>query len=435
MPQQEPENPGDRGGGDEGLPAKSSAPPPPPGGGPGSGPGGGFGGGFGGLAGGGAGGRRPALFRGLPGIGESSLPVLLRRRGLNVPGITPGPPGRGDTVPAMLSPGEIVMNNGVTQDPQMAAQLLQMNQQAIPQQGYEDGGMVPEVGAGGRPSRAIRILQLLLELDDFDNGVQGFAAGGMAMGNPFASRLGQMRGGGLLGGLQRGGAQPGGILGGVRGPAAGPAAGLNPTTGQFSTLTPGQGGAWADPSGTVRDASGNVRSYDPKNPWGSYTGSYNPGAQGIGERIIGAAGAGGAFDPRGNQALINAQIEGAQGTKDSLVRRGMTAADLAGLDPAAAAAAKLQTLRDTGRGVQDISAQVRARGAESQDAFIKSLLAGQLGQQNAAYLQQQGAFLADEMANKQNERNKKGQWGNIAGGVLGAGIGGWAGGGFKGPGG
>ncbi|NBR67140.1 MAG: hypothetical protein EBT79_07680, partial [Actinobacteria bacterium] len=51
-----------------------------------------------------------------------------RRLGMPaVPGVTPGAPQPSDTVPAMLTPGEIVMNNGVTSDPQLAQALTHLN--------------------------------------------------------------------------------------------------------------------------------------------------------------------------------------------------------------------------------------------------------------------------------------------------------------------
>jgi hypothetical protein len=101
---------------------------------------------------------------------------------------------------------------------------------------------------------------------------------------------------------------------------------------------------------------------DWKNPWQS----------GVGQNgDLGGARQAGYFDPRGNQMLINSQREAAQGTADALVRRQMSQADLGGLDPAQRAVAKLQALRDTGRGVQDIMAQTRAGALASQDEFYK----------------------------------------------------------------
>ena len=67
---------------------------------------------------------------------------------------------------------------------------------------FEAGGIVPEGGdeqemPGQRPSRALRILQLLLELDDEGGEPEGFAFGGIAGLNrmrSFGSRWGQSRG-------------------------------------------------------------------------------------------------------------------------------------------------------------------------------------------------------------------------------------------------
>jgi hypothetical protein len=112
--------------------------------------------------------------------------------------------------------------------------------------------------------------------------------------------------------------------------------------------------------------------------------------------LAGARGAG-YFDPRGNQMLINSMREGAQGTADALVRRQMTQADFGGMDPAQRAVAKLQALRETGRGVQDIMAQTRAGALESQNAFYQN----QYGAQQKAEQDRQAALRAQWMASEQ----------------------------------
>ena len=354
----------------------------PPGGGPGGGPGIGPGTPIGGM-----GGLNPQVFRLLAGFGDQ-VPIMVKRRGIQIPGLTPGPPGRSDTVPAMLSPGEMVMNNGVTQNPGIAQMLAQLNMQGAQQQmaqpqGYEHGGMVP----GKCP------------MCGGDCQPQGYALGG------FVTNMRQQPGFNPL--------HPGGTFA-ARPPSQTPGA------------PGGPGGSWG--GGYTYNPEGGITNVDPNNPWGTFQGNRDPSFTGQGARTLGGFGGAGYFDPRGNQMLLNAANEGAQGTADALVRRQMTAADLSGLDPAQRAVAKLQALRDTGRGVQDIMANTRGQVLGNQNDFAQNLyqmlLSGSLGQISA----DQQAKLQDYLANNANERAKKGQWGNIAGGVLGAGVGGYFGG-------
>lgn len=355
----------------------------PPGGGPGGGPGVNPGTPFGG-----AGGLDPMVFRLLSGLGDQT-PIMVRRRGLGpVPGITPGPPGRSDTVPAMLSPGEQVMSNGAqAMNPMLAAMVMQANMQAAPK-GFAHGGMVQgdTCPCCGMP---------------MPHGGDGYAYGGVV---PFGTSTN------VQFGFPRQQARPVGAQPTGAGPAP-PGAPGGSWTGQY-TYNP-QGG---------------VTNFNPNDPWGTFTQNRDPSFTGQGARGLGAFGQAGYFDPRGNQMLLNAMNEGAQGTADALVRRQMSQADLSGLDPAQRAVAKLQALRDTGRGVQDIMANTRAQALGNANDFAQNLysmlLQGSLGQISA----DQQAKLQDWLTNNQNERNKKGQWGNIAGQVLGAGLGGYLGG-------
>jgi hypothetical protein len=202
--------------------------------------------------------------------------------------------------------------------------------------GFEHGGVVPDdedEASSGRPSRALRILQLLLELDD--NGgeePQGFFFGGRA---------------------------------------------------KKKTII--------DPYGYERQQVGD----------------------------IGAARQAGYFDPRGNQMMMGAMNEAAQGNADALVRRQMTQANLGGLDPAQRAAAKQQALMQTGRGVQDIMAQTRATGLQNQNQFFQNMY----GQAAGAGMQ---ARFQNDLAKRENER-KGGFWGNLAGQAIGGFVGGLGG--------
>ena len=382
----------DSGGGDPTeFPAKGTGRPPGPGGGPGGPPGGGFVG-FAGV--------RPQVFRGLTGFGSEGIPIVMRRRGLSqIPGVTPGPPGRSDSVPAMLSPGEVVMNNGVTQNPQALMQLLQMNQQGAQDMGFEAGGIVPEGGdeqemPGQRPSRALRILQLLLELDDEGGEPEGFAFGGIA-------GLGRM--GSLWG--RRGGSR------GANQPAGGTAAPQSPGGFQYE-YNPNNEGA----------ATG----FNPADPYGGYAANRNAFGSGMLYRGVGQAGQAGYFDPRGNQMLIRSMQEGAQGDADALVRRQMTQANLSGLDPAQAAVAKQQALRETGRGVQDIMANTRAGALGNMNDFYQNQY-NQLAGASLDYGRNEQLGRNQRMAQNNEGRNSGGFWGRLGGNVLGNVAGSWLG--------
>ena len=377
--------------------------PPPPGGGPGSGPPPGIST----LTGGG---MNPQILRLLAGFNEQQLPIMLKRRGLGPqPGITPGPPGRSDTVPAMLSPGEMVMNTGVTSQPDMLAMLAQLNQQGAQQmpqpQGYSQGGVVP---GGG---------QYCPHCGMPHGQVQHFAFGGVAV------QPGAFSGPSMAGGQPQA-AAGGGFGGGGWGNGAGLLNKLRQPTPQGA---PGGPGGAFGPGGYTYNPEGGITNVDPNNPWGTYTGNRDPSFSGQGARNLGNYGQAGYFDPRGNQMLLNSALEGAQGTASALQRQQMTQADLGGLDPAQRAVAKLQALRDTGRGVQDIMANTRAGVLGNANDFAQQLYLqqlqgslGQIGQTNQARLN-------DWQAGNQQNRENKGALGGALGGILGTGIGAFAG--------
>jgi hypothetical protein len=301
----------------------------------------------------------------------------------------------------MLSPGEIVMNRGVTGDPQTAQQLLSMNQRGAGAMGYETGGMVPDA-PGARPSRALRLLRLLLELDDEPEAMggneglepEGFALGGVAglggLGNNVS--LWNRRG------VQGGGAQP---SGGATGAPA-------PTGGFQYEYNPNDEGA--------------VRNYNPNDPFGGYAANRNAFGGGLLNRGVGQAGQAGYFDPRGNQALLRSMQEGSQADADALVRRQMLQADLSGMDPAQAAVAKQQALRETGRGVQDIMANTRANVMGSQDDFFKNQY-NQLVGASLDYGRNEQLGRNERIAQNNAGRNANqaggGFWGQLAGNVAG----------------
>ena len=90
-------------------------------------------------------------------VSPDGIPITVRKRGMpKIPGVTPGRPTKNDTVPAMLTPGEIVMNPGVTSNPQLAALLLAINQRGARNMqtglgpvGMEYGGTIPGYAYGG----------------------------------------------------------------------------------------------------------------------------------------------------------------------------------------------------------------------------------------------------------------------------------------------
>jgi hypothetical protein len=398
--------------------------------------------------------------------------VVLRKRGLpHIPGVTPGKPAKQDTVPAMLTPGEIVMNPGVTKNPQIAAALLALNQRGAhnmmngigpvgmeyggsvpgyafggiiravrglkgiakgaptqmptgsaaqqagvsmpgsqpatftppqmqgysgpaPMQygqypgvnaGFAQGGMVPGEDTnneheGNYPSSAVRILQMLLELDEAEQGEYGSGEDG-AEGHAFGGVAGQFAGYLARKAMKRAKSQfrPGRIIAnaGIPGFALG---GLI-NTGPKPKI---------DPYGYERGMAGDIN----------------------------AARGAGYFDPRGNQALIQGQLEGAQGTADALVRRQMTQASLGGMDPAQQAVAKQQALMQTGRGVQDIMAQTRGQALQSQDTYMKQQA------QNAANT----AMTARTQNDLQRAQEyRQGGFGNFVGGLAGKAVGGYLG--------
>ena len=318
---------------------------------------------------------------------KSGFPGVQGYAGGGIAGIDPAShPMPSDSVDASLTPGEMVMNTGVTSNPLLLSILTLLNVL---------GAHHMEANMAGEPCPHCGGMKGDNADEDGDGygcgGRVGYASGGVAgWANAFMGRNNW------------------------RGPSAAPA-------------TPTGGFQW------TRDSNGNVSNYDPSNPWGSLSNSTNPSAYGTGTRLLGQAGSMGVFDPRGNQAAINSQIEAAQGTKDDLVRRNMTAADLSGLDPAQRAVARLQTLRETGRGVQDISAGIRADAANRADDFYRNLFGNYTGADINYILNEQQGRQNRITNSSASAGGQKHFWGNLAGNTLGGAIQGAASGGAGGP--
>jgi hypothetical protein len=289
----------------------------------------------------------------------------------------------------MLSPNEMVMNTGVTSDPTIMSILTLLNiLGAHHMDAVSQGKPCPHCG----------------RMDTEGGDEDGYGCGGRVRGYATGGVSGLFRQSGLFG---------------------------QPRTPMGRSVPAGSAGGTAN--GWNYDKNGQVTNYNPSDPWGWLRESHIPTTFGQSQRLLGQAGQMGVFDPRGNQALINSQIEAAQGTKDALVRRNMTAADLGGLDPAQRAVAKLQALRDTGRGVQDISAGIRADAAGRADDFYRNLFNTHVG----GDLQYLGGEHGAELERINQSHAQRGQnkhaWQGVLGQALGSAAGGFIGGGGKRP--
>ena len=375
--------------------------------------GGGFGGGGYGSQGFGSGGINPFILQGLDGSG-SNIPLVMRKRGIS----NPAPPGRSNQMPAFSTPG--IPSGGDLPAGTMYGQGPQQPQ------GFADGGFVPGGGFGGPPGPT--------DTQDIKATPGEMVMNPGVTSNPTIAAIltllnilgagGQQEPQGDEGG---GGFAFGGTVG--RGGFGGFGA-ATPSFGQRPGANPGNG-AWAAPppsGGYQYNPEGGVTGgYNPSDPYGAYTHNRDTSFQGQGARDLGAFGNAGAFGPNGNPAIMRSALEGAQGTADALVRRNVTQADLGGLDPAQRAVAKLQAVRDSGRGVQDIMANTRAGVLQNQDAFGKGLYGQLLGGNLGFTGQTNDARLQDWLAGQQQHRQGNGIGGFI-GGLAGTALGGYAGG-------
>jgi len=319
--------------------------------------------------------------------------------GGQVPGTGPVDPQPQDTQQIDATPGEIVMNPGVTSDPVISAFLTLMNILGAHHMGA--GAASPSQGNGGS--------------------VEGFCEGGRVPGYAFGGPVGGAGfGGGGFGGYRPGG---GGMGGGAPRQGAAPAQNGPPPAGQGQP-----GGGWG--GRYTYNPEGGVTNVDPNNPWGTYQGNRDPGFIGQGARDLGGYGAAGYFDPRGNQMLLNGMLSGANVDANALQHQAMTSANLAGLDPAQQAAMKQQTLRNTQSGVQNIMAQTRAQALGSANDFAQGLYGQQLGGSLGFTGQTNQGRIQDWMnGNQMNRQNQSGGgfWGQLGGAVaggVGQGIGG-----------
>jgi hypothetical protein len=250
--------------------------------------------------------------------------------------------------------------------------------------------------------------------------VPGFALGGMAgFGGGSSSMYGGMR--------QRMNNMPPPPAGSPQrltsGTSSGDAATM--TNGRYATTDPNKNSKdyWRDAQGIVRDRNGNVYSYNPDKPWESMTGSYDPGSRGISQRLIGRFGEAGYFDPEGNRALMDSvraeALSNARATQQGAALR----AQLAGMDPGAAASYRMEAgLRGSG----DVARALNA--ARLQSMLQQQQLANAMLREDQGF--GYGIYSALNQANLQNrnaaESDKRANSGGFMGGLgqlVGAGVG------------
>lgn len=362
----------------------------PPGGG-GIGPGGGFGGSFGGLAFGAA--------QALPEFGamRGKRKVVM---GPNGPISVAYSPMVSDTVPAMLSPGEGILNNGAMAAPGMADFLQQANKVGmqrmaaggvVPQGGEAEGGQEDMAGMGGGGDIRELLLALLPVLLGMQE-PQGFGCGGMVKPERFAwGGVAGQRGGwsntqmapttprmpqaglGGRGTAQRPGAQPLGFNnpGGV--PGRGPTGvGAPPPPGGGSPPGVGTGGLspWGDPA--------------------LMPGSPNPGDE-VMKRLweqIKQFGQAGAFSPEGNQQLLQSLQGEATQNADALRHRASSLADMQGLDAGQRGSYAMQTDLNTQGGVANTLNSAKLGLLQNQQQLGQNLLGKAYDANTQAWLAQ-----------------------------------------------
>lgn len=456
---------------EDGLPTKGMGGTP---GGFTGGGGGGPGGGSFGFGGGGLGVPfAPAGMRGGFGLFQQADRKRARAGMPAIPGVTPGAPQPSDTVPAMLTPGEIVMNNGVTSDPQLAQALTHLNMmgaQSMMQRGYAYGGAVPQPHPMDRYN-AMLAHHMMMNGGASSGSGGAVGGGGMAAGgggmvteglayggqvNPFlmALRYMNMPAGMAYGGRVPGYAMGGGVFGRAQQaannmfqsrqqatPAAQAPSGSVPNTapgyytpnGSWSMVDPTsaaqrKAGVWTDNSGGVRNSEGNLLSFDPRNPYASMSQSYDPTARGVGMRQLGAFGEAGYWDPNGNQALMNSVRGEALANARAAQQGAGLRAQLAGMDPSAAASYRMEAGL---RGSSDVARALnnaRTQSMLAQQNYANSLAGNLIANQNQQFTMENQTRNQDLLNNNQYQRGRGDQWGQLGGQLLGQGLGAFTGG-------
>lgn len=236
-------------------------------------------------------------------------------------------------------------------------------------------------------------------------------------------------------GMGRGVAQPANAApSGTANPGmAGSAGGLYGNNGSWYSVDPRnadqkKAGVWTDQSGNVRNSEGNLLSFDPRNPYAVMSQSYDPTARGVGMRQMGAFGEAGYWDPNGNQALMNSVRTEALANARAQQQGAGLRAQLAGMDPGAAASYRLEAGL---RGSSDVARALnnaRTQSMLAQQNYANSLAGTLLGNQNQQFTMQNQTRNQDLLNNNQYERQRGDQWGAIGGQIIGQGLGAFTGG-------
>lgn len=213
----------------------------------------------------------------------------------------------------------------------------------------------------------------------------------------------------------------------------GSAGGLFTSNGSWTGVDPRnadqkKAGVWTDPQGNVRNSEGNLLSFDPRNPYAVMSQSYDPTARGVGMRQMGAFGEAGYWDPNGNQALMNSVRGEALANARAQQQGAGLRAQLAGMDPGAAASYRLEAGL---RGSSDVARALnnaRTQSMLAQQNYANSLAGSLLSNQNQQFTMQNQTRNQDLLNNNQHERERGDQWGAIGGQIIGQGLGAFTGG-------
>ena len=327
---------------------------PPGGGGPGPGPGGGFGGSGSGFFGSGVG----AV--GVEGFGGWPKRKLVRGPNGDIQISLSPLDSSQDTVPAMLSPGEFVVNRNSVAMPGVKPMLEQLN--------MAGGGAVP----GGSPAyEAGRQMGMMMR-----QGRQAMACGGEVKPQGYA-----------FGGVVR---QQGGYQRTPQMPLGAPRMPVQPQTTVGVTPRPGAA-PMAPPAPNV--GPGPVNSGMGPNPWQEAPispGSPNPGDEWMNRisALLRDWGRQGAFDMNGNPALMAALRSEATTNADALRRRAALNAQALGLDAGQRGSYAMQSDLNTQGGVANTLNDAVLKQLLGQQSFGQGLLGKMYDANTQAWLAQ-----------------------------------------------
>jgi hypothetical protein len=344
-----------------------------PRGGTGTGPGGGFGGAFGGGGSGFFGG-------GGQGFGGDMMQPKRKVTAQGANGSIPlsYTPTK-DTVPAMLSPGEYVMNNRAMQLPGANNLMSAMN--AMGNGGYSEGGMVLD------PQTLIKILTMLAEFAGGDDMSQEGGFGDMSGEHGAGGDMPQhFAFGGMVQGQQGGFRQQ--ALGAPRMPSQGRGGSGQPLYSQPAVRTQPRPPVSQPPVQPMQPGTGNVT------PQLGVPGMFGPGFGGSGDTtgsnpfqqslydLLNQYGATGMFSPEGNKRMMQAVQSEATSNADAMRARQQNQMALGGMDAGQAGSyAMQQQLRGQGD-IANALNSAQLGQLQAQDKFGRDLF-GQVSGFNA----------------------------------------------------